>query len=297
MLCLAGGVVALPVPIATRAHAALEPQATLTFDDARKPPLDVKDTSRREQGSAVLRDVSYAMLDGASRNNATLVEPKTAGTGRRPAVLFAHWYGPPRPTSNRTQFIPDAVDLAASGVVSLLIDTPWSDPEYFKKRTREQDYARSVEQVKDMRRALDVLLAQPNLDPARVAYVGHDFGAMYGVLEAATDTRVRAFVFMAGAPSFSDWFLYGPAMAPEARQKFIDQLAPLDPVRYIAKLHVPVLLQFATKDEHVAKPRADMMVAATREPKTVEWYDAGHELNEAATTARLAWLRKTLGVK
>jgi hypothetical protein len=29
----------------------------------------------------------------------------------------------------------------------------------------------------------------------------------------------------------------------------------------------------------------------------VQWYDAGHELNDAATKDRLAWLRKQLAVK
>jgi dienelactone hydrolase len=217
--------------------------------------------------------------------------------GARPAALFVHWYGPPRPTSNRSQFVPDAIDLAGSGVISLLIDTPWSEPEFFKKRKREEDHARSVQLVKDLRRALDVLLAQPSVDPARVAYVGHDFGAMYGVLAAANDRRVRAFVFIAGAPSFSDWFLYGPAMPPDARQRFVDELAPLDPVRYLPRLQVPVLLQFATKDEHVPKARADLIVAATRDPKAVSWYDADHELNVAdAKRDRLAWIRKVLKV-
>jgi dienelactone hydrolase len=277
---------------AARAH-----QATLTFDDTRRPPLDVKETGRRDQGTAILRDITYAMLDGTTRNAATIVEPKNSSGRRRPAVLFVHWYGPPRPTSNRTEFIPDAVDLAGTGVVSLLIDTPWSDPEYFKKRKREEDYARSVQQVKDLRRALDVLLAQPNLDPARLAYVGHDFGAMYGALAAANDKRVRAFVFMAGAPSFSDWFLYGPALPPDARQKFIDQLAPLDPARYLAQLDVPVLLQFANTDEHVAKARADLVIGSVRGPKDILFYDAGHELNEQATRDRLAWLRKQLNAR
>ena len=280
------------VPAATLAIA-----AQVSFDYNRALPLDVQETGRRQQGGATLRDITYAQLDG-SRNAATIVEPATAPAGARPAILFVHWYGPPRPTSNRTQFIPDAVELAKGGVVSLLIDTPWSDPEFFKKRKREEDYARSIQQVKDLRRAVDVLLAQPNVDPARVAYVGHDFGAMYGVLEAANDPRVRAFVFIAGAPSFSDWFLYGPAMAPDARQKFIDELAPLDPVRYLAKLQVPVLLQFAMKDEHVAKPRADLIVAATRDPKGVAWYDADHELNLAdARRDRLAWIRKIFRVE
>ena len=262
------------------------------FDYNRALPPDIQETARREQGGAVLRDVTYATLDGR-RNGATIVEPRTS-SGPRPAVLFVHWYGPPRPTSNRTQFIPDAVELAKSGVVSLLIDTPWSVPEYFKLRKREEDYARSVQQVKDLRRALDVLLSQPNIDPARVAFVGHDFGAMYGALAAAGDPRVKAFVFMAGAPSFSDWFLYGPPLPPDARQKFIDELAPLDPSRYLSKIQAPILLQFAEKDEHVAKPRADLVIASTRDPKTVRFYDTGHELNAEATRDRLAWLTARL---
>lgn len=274
---------------------ALQPAAQVSFDYNRALPPDVKETGRREQGGATLRDITYAQLDG-THNAATIVEPSPS-SGPRPAVLFAHWYGPPRPTSNRTQFIPDAVDLAKSGVVSLLIDTPWSVPEYFKLRTRDGDYARSVQQAKDLRRALDVLLGQPNIDPARVAFVGHDFGAMYGTLAAAADARVRAFVFMAGAASFTDWFLYGAPMAPDAKQKFIDEMAPLDPTRHLAKIQVPILLQFANSDEHVARPRADLVIAAAREPKTVRFYNAGHELNDEATRDRLAWLRQQLRVK
>ena len=270
--------------------------AQVSFDYNRALPVDVKETGRREQGGASLRDITYAQLDGG-QNAATIVEPLAPAAGRRPAVLFVHWYGPPRPTSNRTQFVPDAIELAKRGVVSLLIDTPWSVPEYFKLRTRDQDYRRSIQQVKDLRRALDVLLAQPNVDSARVAFVGHDFGAMYGALAAAADDRVRAFVFMAGAPSFTDWFLYGAPMAPDATQKFMDQMAPLDPTRHLPKLHAPILLQFANQDEHVARPRADLVIAAAREPKTVRFYDAGHELNDAATNDRLAWLREQLRIR
>jgi len=285
----------LPTMSVLVAAATVAAAAQVSFDYNRALPIDVKETGRREPGGARLRDITYAQLDGG-RNAATIVEPLTPAATRRPAVLFVHWYGPPRPTSNRTEFVPDAIELAKSGVVSLLIDTPWSVPEYFKLRTRDQDYSRSIQQVKDLRRALDVLLAQPNVDSARVAYVGHDFGAMYGALAAATDDRVHAFVFMAGAPSFTDWFLYGAPMAPDAKQKFVDQMAPLDPARHLPTLHASILLQFANTDEHVARPRADLVIASAREPKTVRFYDAGHELNEAATKDRLAWLKEKLKV-
>ncbi|HEX8280018.1 MAG TPA: dienelactone hydrolase family protein, partial [Chthoniobacterales bacterium] len=257
--------------------------ADLSFEYDRDRPLDVRETTVRHQDGAILRDITYASLDGTV-NAATVIAPNdTSAAALRPAVLFVHWYGPPEPTSNRTQFIPDGIELAKSGVVSLLIDTPWSRFEYFRERKREDDYTRSVQQVKDLRRALDVLLSLPKVDPARVAYVGHDFGAMYGALAASCDTRTKAFVFMAGTPSFSDWFLYGrPQLEGAERQKFVDQLAPLDPIRYLPKLKMPTLLQFADDDEHVPMPRANALTASANEPKTVRIYSAGHELNDAA---------------
>jgi cephalosporin-C deacetylase-like acetyl esterase len=254
--------------------------AEVSFDYDRERPLDVQEAGIREQDDVALRDVTYASLDGG-RNAATIIAQKAAA-GTRPAILFVHWYGPPAPTSNRTQFIPDGIELARKGAISLLIDTPWSRPEYFRERARETDYSRSVQQVKDLRRALDMLLSLPEVDPQRVAFVGHDFGAMYGALAVAFEPRVRAFVFMAGTSSFSDWFLYGPKLEGEARQKFINEMAPLDPIRYLPKLKMPILLQFANDDEHVSKERADALAAAANEPKTVR------------VCERIAWLKKEL---
>ena len=276
---------------------ALAVQATVTlFDYDASLPLDVKETARREEKGALLRDITYATLTG-STNAATLITPRKQPSAPAPAILFVHWYGPPAPTSNRTQFIPDGIALAERGVTSLLIDTPWSVPTYFRTRTRAEDYARSVQQVRDLRRALDVLAAQPGIDRTRFAYVGHDFGAMYGSIAAAVDPRVTHFVFMAGTASFSDWFLYGPKLEREARDTFIAELAPLDPVKWVPKLRGPVLMQFADNDEHVSTARREQLAAAAPRGTDVRVYKAGHELNETATTERLAWLRKTLALK
>ena len=65
-------------------------------------------------------------------------------------------------------------------MTSLLIDAMWSAPDWCDKgRSTGADYANSIAQVIDLRRSLDVLLAQPDIDRNRIAYVGHDFGAMY----------------------------------------------------------------------------------------------------------------------
>jgi dienelactone hydrolase len=265
-----------------------------SFEYDRGRAIDLRETARRVENGALVRDVTYATLDGG-RNAATFIGPEKPAGADAPAILFVHWYGPPAPTSNRTQFIPDATALAASGVTSLLIDTPWSVPEYFRTRTRATDYARSVQQVRDIRRALDVLLSQPGIDRSRVALVGHDFGAMYGTLAAATDPRVTHLVFMAGTASFSDWFLYGPPrLEGEPRERFVRELAPLDPVRWIPRIRGPLLMQFADTDEHVSRERRERLAAAAPPGADVRLYKAGHELNADSTRERIEWLRKVL---
>jgi dienelactone hydrolase len=285
-----------PIVLSTLVIGLLAQAPAALFDYDPSLPLDIKETSRREEKGVLLRDITYA-TETKGTNAATLITPRTQAARPAPAVLFVHWYGPPAPTSNRTQFIPDGIALAERGVTSLLIDTPWSVPTYFRTRTRAEDYTRSVQQVRDLRRALDVLAAQPGIDRTRFAYVGHDFGAMYGTIAAAVDPRVTHFVFMAGTASFSDWFLYGPTLEGEAREKFIAQLAPLDPVKWVAKLRGPVLMQFADNDEHVSTARREQLAAAAPKGTDVRVYKAGHELNETATSERLAWLRKTLRVE
>ncbi len=244
--------------------------------------------------NVTVRQLTYAQLDG-SRNAATLVTPfdSAAGGGARPAILFLHWYGPPSPTSNRTQFLPEAVELAGSGVVSLLVDTPWSQERWFGQRDSGKDYEFTLQMAKDVRRALDVLLAQPGLDRSRVAVVGHDFGAMWGALAVASDPRVTHFVYAAGTRSFTDWYLYTPKREGAEKDAFVAKLAPLDPINFLPKISPrPVLLQFGSKDPHVKNEAATAMAEAAKEPKTVKTYDHEHELTYQARLDRLAWIKQ-----
>jgi hypothetical protein len=129
------------------ALAITSPQSTADpslFNYDTAVPLDVRETNRREDNGVLLRDITYATLTGGT-NAATVITPKVPPARPAPAILFVHWYGPPAPTSNRTQFIPDGVALARQGVTSLLIDTPWSDPAWFGTRKGEEDYTRSLQ--------------------------------------------------------------------------------------------------------------------------------------------------------
>jgi dienelactone hydrolase len=214
------------------------------------------------------------------------------------AVLFIHWYEPPNPSSNRSQFVEEANDLARAGAVCLLIETLWSDYDFFLKRTQAEDLQNSIEETVNIRRAIDLLLFQPGVDTGRFALVGHDFGGMYGVLAGSLDRRPSHYVVMAATPRFPDWYLYAPKLEGEARQEFIRQFSPLDPITHVPDLApAPILFQFGTDDFHVPVERAEEFFHAAQGPKEVKWYDSGHGLNDASTADRKEWLRKNLNLK
>jgi dienelactone hydrolase len=174
----------------------------------------------------------------------------------------------------------------------------WSDPDFFIKRTQEDDVRNSVEEVVNLRRAMDLLLSQPKVDSERFAYVGHDFGGMYGVLAGSLDQRPTHYVVMAATPRFPDWYLYLPKLEGAAREAFIRQMSGMDPIAHISNLSpASIFFQFATDDPHVARERAEGFSAAAKEPKEIKWYQAGHGLNKEATQDRKAWLKERLMLK
>ncbi len=265
------------------------------FEYDATAPLDVKESGVERRQGVPVRNITYANASGG-RTGACLVVPTSAGP--HAAILYVHWYEPESPDSNRTQFLSEAVDNAKLDVVSLLIDTMWSDPAWFETRRQSDDYDSSVRQVRELRRAIDLVLSQPSVDPQRSAYVGHDFGAMYGAVVAGLETRIKAYALLAGTSAFSDWFLLSPKLEGATRQAFIDRLSPLDPVRYVGRAAPSTLLfQFGTSDRFVPKEKAEEFFRAASEPKALRWYEAGHGLNHEAVRDRQQWLKGELGLR
>ena len=222
-----------------------------------------------------------------------LYSPQTESP--RAAILYLHWYEPGSPDSDRSQFQEEAKELAGCGAACLLIETMWSDRDFFIKRTQMEDLQNSVEEAVNIRRAIDLLFSQSHIDAKRFALVGHDFGGMYGVLAGRLDQRPSHYVVMAATPRFPDWYLYGPRLEGQVRDEFIHQFSALDPITHIADLApAPVLFQFGTDDPHVPKEHAEEFFQAASQPKEIKWYLAGHGLNEAATVDRKNWLKEKL---
>lgn len=262
----------------------LVPAARLLADT--KAPLGIA------AAEVTLRNLTY--LDVSNRRvEATFVLPP--GAGPHPAVLFVHWLDPDSTSNGRTQFLPDALALARRGVASLLVDTPWSDPGWFLARDPSKDSASSQLLVRNLGRALDVLAALDRVDKGRLAYAGHDFGAMYGATLAGVDRRPVAWVYIAGTDRYAEWFTLARKLDAPAREKVFATFKALDPVEHIgAAAPAPVLFQFGSKDRFVTRQQADALVAAAKSPKEAKFYECGHEMNREAMDDRVAWLLRTL---
>lgn len=287
-----GGMLTLPLLLCLAADAG-GPRPTW-FEYDRAAPLGLTEASSVQRGKTAVHEVIFAGRRPEDRVTATLVLAQ--GPGPHPAVLYVHWLGE-LATTNRTEFLKEAVGLSRFGVTSLLIDAMWSAPGWFGKGHYEGDWDASVKQVVEIRKALDVLMAQPGVDPKRVAFVGHDFGAMYGVLAGAADRRPKTYVLMAPTATFSEWYLLRKAQ-PKDKAAYVKRMEPLDPVKWIGKLApAPVMLQFAQTDEFVPKEKAQQLIDATQSPKLARFYAAKHGLGTSEdVNERFRWLSKELSL-
>lgn len=260
----------------------------------RKAAFDLKETSAKVQSGTVVRDVNYAAhAPRYGRIKAYIVKPQ--GKGPFAGVVFFHWLG--RSKSDRTQFLDEAIALADRGVVSLLFQGyfPWLQPPTEAKADRQQ----VIDQTIEVRRAIDLLLMQPEVDSKRVAFVGHDYGAMYGSIVAGLDKRVKAYVLVAGMGNFGDWSLkYWPVTAASGAEVYRQVMKEVDPINYISRAKPSrFLFQFASRDIFISKSVADEFFAAASQPKEVIWYDSEHDLDlEAVRTDRRDWLTRNLGL-
>jgi dienelactone hydrolase len=257
-------------------------------------PLDYVNRGRieRDAGPIAVDDVSYSSEH--DRINGYLLLPPGRAR-RRPAVVFVHGSG-----GDRRELLEQARRLAARGVVTLTI----TEPSTSNPPTRRQGGAVAVlnqiraAQVRDVvavRRAIDLLQSQPQVDPRRIGYLGWSAGARTGAFVAASEPRVKALVLLsAGAAPIATYVANAP---PSLRRPVRLVLGSVDPIRYIA-LASPrsVLLEDGTKDEIV--PHAALLNIARAAPRgtTVRWYDAPHALNRAAYDDAFDWLARKLPI-
>ena len=283
------------------------------WDYDKSAPLNVKQSGIQHRGKATVYDISYASPVG---DRGTAVGPNggavstylvvPAGKGPFPAVIYGHWCMPGSEKKNRTEFLDEAVVLARSGVLSLLPDHVIVHPGFKPDETplNETQIAVEVQQNVNLRRGADLLLARKDVDPERLAYVGHSCDATAGGFLSGIDKRFKAFVIMAGGLSdevnkttkaFQD---YRQKVGAEKFDAFLAKFAWMDAGKYVSRAApASMFLQFATDEPFLNGDMAKRYFEVVSEPKRLKIYQAQHALNSEATRDRVAFLAQQLSFK
>lgn len=273
------------------------------FDYDRDAPLDIKEAGVEQRGAVEVHDLSYASPK-SGRVPAYLVVP--GGKGPFAAVIWGHWYWENSEFRNRKEFLAEAVTLANAGVVSLLIDGPIARPGHVEDRAplSDQQSTDLIQQIIDMRRGADLLLARKDVDPRRLAYVGHSYDASVGGFLSGIDKRFKAFVLMAGSLSdelnlkTKEVHEYRQKVGPEKFDAFYSKWAWLDPGKFVSyAAPATVFLQYASQETFLTPERARAYAALVSEPKSFKEYDAPHALNAEAQRDRITFLTEQLNLK
>ncbi len=230
----------------------LDPQLIAPFAYPSAVPLNMAQVRVENlDGGAKVESITFSGAAGDTVE-AYLIVP--GGSGPFPGVLFEHGAD-----GDREQLRAYGVAVAQNQhFVALVVSRPTTSR------------GTTALAVREIRRALDVLQSQPEVDRSKLGYVGISDGARLGIIMTAADNRLRAAVFMsAGGPDVSTFAPY--ATVPNS------------------------LFQFGTQDAYMTSvDDANALAALIPGQRKIVWYDAPHELNDQARADGAAWLGTAL---
>ena len=283
------------------------------WDYDKNTPLNITQAGIEERDGVTIYDISFsspvsdrsaAVGPNGGKVTAYLVVP--SGQGRFPAVIFGHWCMPGSEKKNRTEFLDEAIVLAHSGVISLLPDHVIVHPGFVEDNTplNDQQIAVEVQQDVNLRRGADLLLARKDVDPNRLAYVGHSCDGSAGGFLSGTEKRFKAFVIMAGDLSFEidkktkSFQEYRQKIGPDKFDAFAAKYFWMDGGKYVSHAApAAMFLQYATDEPFLNGELAKQYFEIVSEPKKLKIYEAPHALNAEATRDRIAFLAEQLSFK
>lgn len=175
--------------------------------DERKMPLDIQIIESFDEPSYLRRKITFATEPG-DRVPAWLLIPK-GGTGKRPAALCLHQtvaIGKDEPVGlGGKPNLRYAKELAERGYVAIAPDYP-NFGEY-KIDVYAKGYASaSMKAIWNNTRAVDLLTSLDEVDPERIAVIGHSLGGHNSIFTALFEPRIKAVVSSCGFNSFPQYY-------------------------------------------------------------------------------------------
>jgi dienelactone hydrolase len=250
------------------------------------------------QQGVEIHELSFRSPRGTGRATGRLFVPEGAG----PFAGLVLQHGMPGTAQGMTGY---GVELARHGAVVVAIDAPFARRGGSPVRFTEADSAEQVQLMTDLQRAVDLLVARPDVDASRLGYLGISYGGAMGALFVGIERRLRTGILVVADGGLVSHFS-GPedggspltGLTCAQRRRWLESMIPIEPMKYVGFASpTPLLLQSGRQDNLVPAPDAERLHAMVGNPKTVRWYDAGHGLTAEAARDRLTWLQQHLGMR
>lgn len=266
------------------------------YEYDRDLPFPTQLSEVKDYGSYMAFDVK---LESAHDQVVPSIYVRPKGKGPHPALVFLHGRG-----GSRKDIGSIAPFVTGAGYAGIAIDCQYHGDRNPRNGNIYSQYAYSdrdamIQTVVDGRRAVEFLESRQEIDPERIGLLGGSMGGILGTLLAAVEKRIRASVLLVAGGNWA--VLAAKSQHNDAKSlrelkvdlaKFARVMAPVDPINFVDLISPrPVLFQLGRKDDIVPAETGRMLFEAAKEPKEVDWYDAGHGLPMDKVAPRvLSWL-------
>ena len=230
------------------------------------------DETPRDYGITAYAEVEFTASDGVTLRGWTL--PSQNGA----AIIMAHGY-----SGNRTLYLREATLLANQGYGVLLFD--------FRGHGESDEATVTIgdHERRDLRAAIDFVIAQPGVDADRIGALAHSMGAATLTQVAAEDDRLRAVVLGAPFPTLEAVIADGFHVPGVIRRMLaqwiawredvaVDDVRPVDDLCHIKTTHV--LLIFGDGDTVAPPDSQETMFEAASQCAFIDMWlivGAGHD--------------------
>lgn len=266
--------------------------------------VEMEESVHAELDGATLYDVSYPS-SGGGRASGWMVVPALGGP--HAAIVYVHGS-----ETDRDDLLDEAIAMASGGALTLSLDAPFARAgddrtgtlgNYFEPGA---EAALNQQLLDDVSRAFDLLAARSDVDPERLGFVGHSWGASLGAVLAVNDPRSVANVLITPRPSWTEFLRrseddFGGVISTvgdDGWQAYLTSMEPYDAVPAVSSADGDALyLQFGTRDDVVVASDVEEWVGAAPDGTRIDRYDAGHALDAAAVADRALWLVERLALE
>lgn len=278
------------------------PTTATPFDYDAQASLHLTTTLTRVDGDVAVYAIAFDSPRGGRATGKLFVPDRSTrpAGGRLAGLLMAH--GAPGSTAN---IDPRALFFARKGAVVIAIDAAFSrrdprTPITFTLRDADEQ----VQTIVDMRRAVDVLVARPDVDPARLGFIGNSYGGAMGGILAGVEPRIAAFALSSADAGLvanftaedGGWLPPLDEMPPAQRDPWVARMRAISGEAYFPKATARLLLQNGRTDDAVLPHVAKAFHALAPAGAEVRWYDSGHRLPPHHFADQAAFLHRTIGL-